>query len=144
MMPKNCGNASSCASSWLLVSEFGASGKTNMFGNINDCGVNPNKCSGNSHITLLEFVGNYLYIGFDNSSHGANVWRTDMSGISSGKAPSESSFNLVNDFGLDGSTTNIKIFSHITINDSGRDWLIISTRDGICPVKLYRTSNSTN
>ncbi len=135
MMPKNCGTASQCADAWTLVAEYGSSGKTNMQGRNSTVG------SGNTHITLLEFVGNYIYIGFDNSTSGANIWRADMSGIPSGSIPAESAFSMVNIPGLDGTTTNQKIFSHITVNDSGTDWLLLTTRDGTDALKIYRTAN---
>jgi hypothetical protein len=142
MMPKNCGSASACASSWMLVAEYGSTGKTNMASNTDDCGSSPNKCTSNTHATLLEFVGNYLYIGFDNATYGANIWRTDMSSITSGSAPAETSFEMVNINGLDGTLTNQKLFSHITINEAGTDWLILTTRDGNNSVQIYRTANN--
>jgi hypothetical protein len=100
---------------------------------------------------LLEFVGSYLYLGFDNQDHGANVWRVDMNSATctgsascatSGNYPAEASFAIVNDvLGLDGSATNQRIFSHVTVNDTGKDWLILATRDGTNSMKIYRTSN---
>jgi len=125
------------ASKWQLVAEYSSSGKTNMQGN-DARGAN------NTHASLLEFVGNYLYIGFDNATNGANIWRADMSGIPSGSAPAESAFTMVNIPGLDGSSTNQKIYSHITINEGGTDWLILTTRDGSNAVRIYRTANGQN
>ena len=142
MMPANCGSASSCASSWVLVAEYGSTGMTNMAGNTTDCGSSPNKCTSNTHTTLLEFVGNYIYVGFDNASYGANIWRADMSSVASGSTPAENTFEMVNINGLDGTLTNQKLFSHITINEAGTDWLILTTRDGSNSVQIYRTSNS--
>jgi hypothetical protein len=134
MLPKNCGTDTQCADAWILAAENGTTGKTNMQGN-DTIGSN------NTHITLLEFVGDYLYIGFDNAADGANIWRTDMSSVSSGSIPSEGDFTMVNIAGLDGTSTNQKIFSHISVNDSGTDWLIITTRDGGSAVQIYRTAN---
>jgi hypothetical protein len=129
------------ASKWKLVAEYGATDKTNMAGNEGDCGTTPNKCTANSHATLLEFVGDYLYIGFDNATHGANIWRTDMNSVVSGDTPAEASFDMVNIPGLDGTATNQKVFSHVTVNESGTDWLIMTTRDGSDSVQIYRTAN---
>ena len=143
-MMKSCASASSCPpgpSDWVLVAEAGTSGQTNMSGNTGVCGTSPNLCLKNTHLTLLEFVGNYLYIGFDNVEHGANLWRTDMSAIPSGSTPTESSFNVVNGMALDGSSENQRIFSHITVNDSGKNWLVVATRDGTNAMKIYRTAN---
>jgi hypothetical protein len=112
-----------------------------MAGNTDDCGTSPNVCEENSHASLLEFVGDYIYIGFDNADYGANIWRTDMSAIPAGEAPTEASFEMVNITGLDGSATNQKLYSHVTFNDSGTDWLLLTTRDGTSAVQIYRTSN---
>ena len=114
------------------------SGETNMQGNNGSVGGN------NSHITLLEFVGDYLYVGFDNSADGSNVWRTDMSGITSGNTPAENSFSMVNIPGLDGTASNQRLFSHVTVTDSGTDWLILTTRDGTNSMQIYRTANGQN
>ena len=142
MMPKNCGNAASCASAWRLVAEFGSSGKSNMQGNSGDCGIFPNKCSANKQITLLEVVGSYIYVGFDNPDYGVNIWRTDMSSIPSGNTPGEANFKLVNDFGLDGKLSNKKLFSYISYIDSRNNWILVATGNGIDPVEIYRTSNN--
>jgi hypothetical protein len=125
---------------------------TTLSGNTTTCGSSPNnKCERNAHLTLLEFVGSYLYLGFDNQDHGANIWRVDMNSATctgsascatSGNYPAEASFAIVNDvLGLDGSATNQRIFSHVTVNDTGKDWLILATRDGTNSMKIYRTSN---
>lgn len=145
MMPKSCGNAASCQGAWVLVAEYGSTGKTNMAGNTTDCGA-PNKCLNNTHLTLLETVGSYLYIGYDNATDGANIWRTDMTSVVSGSTPAESAFVMVNIPGIEtgGGGANQKLFSHITVNDAGKDWLIITTRDGSSAVTVYRTANDQN
>ena len=48
---------------------------------------------------------------------------------------------LSNDFGIDGNSSNTKIFSHITYFDGTKNWLLVSTRNGDQAVRLYRTSN---
>jgi hypothetical protein len=148
MMPANCGSAASCAAAWQLVAEYGSTGKTNMRSN-NTIGAN------NTHITLLEFVGNWLYVGWDNATDGANVWRVDFNSATctgsqscmvSGNKPAETQFSIVNLPGIEsgGGGTNQKIFSHVTVNDAGKDWLIIITRDGSNAMKIYRTANDQN
>ncbi|AFM14722.1 Ig-like domain-containing protein [Turneriella parva] len=146
MLPKNCGTAAACAGAWLLVAEYGSTGKTNMASNTGSCGTSPNQCLSNTHATLLEFVGNYLYVGFDNATYGANVWRTDMTSVAQGSRPAETSFSIVNLPGIEsgGGGTNQKIFSHVTVNDAGKDWLVIITRDGSNAMKIYRTANDQN
>jgi hypothetical protein len=148
MMPANCGSAASCAAAWQLVAEYGSTGKTNMRSN-NTIGAN------NTHITLLEFVGNWLYVGWDNAIDGANVWRVDFNSptctgsqscMVSGNKPAETQFSMVNLPGIEsgGGGSNQKIFSHVTVNDAGKDWLIIATRDGSNAMKIYRTANDQN
>ena len=140
MLP-GCSSSVSCpatASEWKLVAEYGSSGKTNMQGN------NATVGSHNTHITLLEFVGDYIYVGYDNSTDGANIWRSDMGSVTSGNTPLESSFSIVNITGLDGTATNQRLFSHVTVHEGGTDWLIVATRDGTNSMKLYRTANNQN
>ena len=141
MLKKDCGTASECAANgWTMVAENGSTGRTDMGGNNSTVGEH------NTHLALLEFVGDYMYIGFDNDDpdEGANIWRVDMSSIDSGDTPSEGDFSMVNVPGLDGETTNQKLFSHITVNESGTDWLIMTTRDGTNSVQIYRTNNDQN
>lgn len=141
MLPKG---ASTTAADWVLVAENGSTGKSNMSGNTaaNQCGSAPNKCADNEHITLLEFNGDYMYVGYDNAVSGLNIWRTDMSSITSGTAPLETAFSLVSPgFGL-GDSTNSRIFNHLTINDGSTDYVVVVTRDGSNAVKIYRTNNN--
>ncbi len=146
MLPANCGNAAACATAWQLVAEYSTTGKTNMAANTGSCGTSPNQCLVNTHVSLLEFVGNYLYVGFDNATYGANVWRVDMTSVASGSLPAQTSFSIVNLPGIEsgGGGTNQKIFSHVTVNDAGKDWLVIITRDGSNAMKIYRTANDQN
>ncbi|MFO1480417.1 MAG: Ig-like domain-containing protein [Turneriella sp.] len=165
VLPRASGGSLNGAGQWQLIasrtftpptypngSALPSRKATTLSGNTTTCGTAPNnKCERNAHVTLLEFVGNYLYLGFDNQDHGANIWRVDMNSATctgsascatSGNYPAESSFAIVNDvLGLDGSATNQRIFSHVTVNDSGKDWLILATRDGTNSMKIYRTSN---
>lgn len=143
MMPANCGNATACRAAFTLVAEYGTSGKTNMQGlsAANQCGSAPNRCAANSHISLLEFNGNFLYVGFDNETYGLNLWRTDMSSINSGNTPAESAFSLVSPgFGIND-PTNTRIFTHTTIKDGATDFLVVISRDGGNAIKIYRTRN---
>lgn len=142
MLPQGTTGSPSVASDWELVAEYGSTGKTNMAGNVMDCdNSGSNLCEHNTHATLLEFVGDYIYIGFDNESFGANIWRASMEMVDSGDKPSESDFQMVNIPGLDGTVTNERLFSHVTVSDSGTDWLIVATRDGSNAMQLYRTAN---
>lgn len=130
MMKKNCGDSATCSSSgWQLVAERGTTGRTDM-GN-----------SKNSHLSLLEIVGNYLYIGYDNSVNGANIWRVNIASIPSGTPPTAFTQVQVNGIGPDSGGSNQKLFSHAVVNDDGKNWLIITTRDGLGAARIYRTAN---
>jgi len=144
MLPKNSGNAASARSAWVLVAEAGSTGRTDMSGNtaLDKCGVGTKCSQSNTHLTLLEMNGNFLYIGYDNADFGLNVWRVDMSAISSGTPPTESQFQLLSPgFGLGDPTEIQRIFWHITYNDGGKDFVAIVSRNGTSPLKIFRTSN---
>lgn len=99
----------------------------------------------------MKILSTVFDIGFDNQDYGANIWRVDFTSstctgstscITPGNVPAETSFSIVNSvLGLDGSASNQRIFSHLTVNDAGKDWLILATRDGSDSMKIYRTSN---
>ncbi|MBE7436959.1 MAG: hypothetical protein HS115_00790 [Spirochaetales bacterium] len=131
MLPKGTTGSPKGAADWVLVAENGTTGKTNM------------GTSNNTHFSLLEIVGDYLYIGFDNATGGASVYRVDISGYASGTAPAQGNFSIVNVQGIDasGGGTNVKIFSHVTVEEGGTNWLIITTRDGTGAMRIYRTAN---
>ncbi|MCP4179751.1 MAG: hypothetical protein GY756_18485 [bacterium] len=147
MLPKNSGDAASAQAAWTLVAEAGSSGRTDMSGNTaaNKCGDSPNKCIdnwGNTHISLLEMNGDYMYIAYDNNEYGLNIWRVDMSGVTSGTAPSESEFQLLSPgFGLGNSSEFTRIFWHLSYNDGGKDFLTIIAGNGVDPIKIFRTGN---
>lgn len=134
MLPKGTTATPKGANDWILVAENSTSGKSNM------------GYANNSHLSLLDFVGNTLYVGYDNATNGANIWRVDMTSFPSGTAPSLAQFQIVNIAGIEsgGGGSNQKIFGHSVIQDSGVNWLIIITRDGSSSMKIYRTSNSQN
>lgn len=134
MLPKGTTASPKGGNDWILVAENGTSGKSNM------------GYANNSHLSLLEFVGNSLYIGYDNAVNGANIWRVDMSSFASGTSPSLAQFQIVNIAGIESGSggSNQKIFGHSVVQDSGVNWLIIITRDGSSSMKIYRTSNGQN
>ena len=142
MLPQGTTGSPKGAADWVLVAENGTTGKTNMAANTGSCGTGPNKCQSNTHLSLLEFVGTYS----------SNVWRVDFnSGTCTGGAacttgltPAETQFSMVNIPGIDGTATNQRIFTHVTMNDAGKDWLVIVTRDGSSAMKIYRTANDQN
>jgi hypothetical protein len=146
-LPANCGNAAACQASWTFIGD-GTSYTTQMSGaewlnGIDQAG----KTANNKYITLLEVVGDRLYVGFDNGVDGLNVWRTKAL-ISN--PTTESNFEAVcetghecfspdKQFGLDGGDT--KIFDSISVNDAGTDFLIFNARTGTSAVRVYRSTN---
>ncbi len=143
MLPKAASGSYSTATDWVLVAEAGSSGRSDMSGNTDpaECGSAPNKCLSNSHISMLEFNGDYMYVGFDNPNHGLNMWKVDMSTVNSGSTPTETAFTLVSPgFGI-GDSSNTRIFNHLTINDGSKDYLVVVTRNGSNAIKIYRTNN---
>ena len=130
------------AGDWILVAETGATGRSDMSAH-SSCIAGVNRCdSENTHITLLETNDTFLYIGFDNATHGVNIWRVDLAGITSGTAPSVNQFDLVGGFGLADNTANTRLFSSASLNVSGSDHLIVLTGNGTGPLSLYRTDNN--
>lgn len=141
VLPKNSGNAVPAQGSWILAAENGVTGETDMGGNHLSAGA------ANTHITLLEFNGNFLYIGYDNALNGLNIWRTDVSLLPSGSVPAEADFTLLSVFGLNDSSGspdpagNTRVFSSLTLNEAGVDYLVFTTGNGTNPVRVYRTTN---
>ncbi len=66
-----------------------------------------------------------------------------MSAVASGAILSQGDFTQVhvNGIGPDSGGLNQKLFSHAVVNDDGKNWLIITTRDGLGAARIYRTSN---
>lgn len=142
MLPAGTTASPKGAGDWVLVAEAGTTGRTDMSGNAG-CISGANRCdTENTHITLLEFNGDYLYIGYDNATHGANVWRADLSAVVSGTVLTESSFTLVGDFGLGFGAGVTRIFSEVTVGDGSTDFLLLMAGDGINPLKVFRTDNN--
>ncbi|RME88649.1 MAG: hypothetical protein D6767_09830 [Candidatus Hydrogenedentota bacterium] len=154
MLPKGTTGAPKGAADWILVAERSAGDGRSDMSDKAECGTAPNKCdTENTHITLLEFNGSYMYIGYDNATYGVNIWRVDFNNaastggaIPSGTAPLESDFSLAHtNFGLTGTnktTADTRIFSSATVNDGGVDYLILTTGDGTNPVNVFRTKNN--
>ncbi len=142
MLPKGTSGAPKGSSDWIHVADAGISDRTDLSGNA-ACISGVNRCdTENTHITLLEFNGNYLYIGYDNATYGANLWRVDMSAVSSGTAPAESDFALVSTFGLGDAVNNTRFFAHVTANDGGTDYLYLLAGNGTNALRLFRTNNN--
>ncbi len=79
--------------------------------------------------------GTYIYVGFDNTTDGVRIYRTNVTN------PAESDFTLIGTAGL-GDPTNIKeIYSAISIQ-SGTDYYIyVSAGKNATPVSVFRQVN---
>ncbi|MDH4200257.1 MAG: hypothetical protein OEV66_07765, partial [Spirochaetia bacterium] len=155
-------NGSYGGSAWKLVAEYGSTGKTIMAGASWSGGSNQtNLTLTNTEITLLVANGNRLYIGFDNASYGANIWRTkdktlfaNYSTLGVNAYPAlESDFEAVcaagnactdpsMEFGFGSGASVNRIFDGITANDAGTDYVVVNAGDGINPLKIYRNTNN--
>ncbi len=144
-LPANCGSATACQSAWELVAEYNNTGRTDMSDATWHGGSEQTlKTANNSHITMLVKNGNRLYIGFDNSAYGVNIWRTKK-GVT--RPSSGSDFEAVyqtentspeanKQFGL-GEQSSTKIHSSISVNG----YLIFTTISETGQTYLYRGSN---
>jgi hypothetical protein len=111
--------------SWSLVADNGG-GLTDM-GNIK-----------NSSATLLVANGDRLYIGYDNSNDGVEVWRT-KSGVTEPFFASD--FEQVATSGLGDQANNQRIYHGLSINDRGENYLWILCGKSGGTVRVYRTKN---
>jgi len=103
------------------------------------CGV-PNKCdTENTHISLLEVNGNYLYIGLENATYGLNIWRVNMASFPSGQVPAKSAFALVSSFGLGNAAVNKRVFSTTRYVVGTDEYLFVSTGNGSGNTNIFRT-----
>jgi hypothetical protein len=111
--------------SWSLVADNGT-GVCNM--------GNPN----NSAASLLVVNGDRLYIGYDNSNTGVQVWRT-LDGVTEPLA--EGDFEPVSTDGFGDPANNQRIYHGLSISSGGEDylWLLSGKSGGI--IHVYRTNN---
>jgi hypothetical protein len=135
---------------WQFIGNL-VSGRTDMGGATWTDGVGQAaKTVNNTEVTLLEVNGNRLYIGFDNSNAGVNIWRT-KSGISS--PAGENDFEAVcqtgnqcaasaSQFGFGDSINNTRIFDSTSVEDAGTYFLILNSGNGSNGLKIFRSANN--
>ncbi|MBK8396631.1 MAG: hypothetical protein IPL26_15530 [Leptospiraceae bacterium] len=125
-------NPTTCeAGEWSLVAENGSSGKTNM------------NMSTNKEISILTKNGSQLYIGYDNATTGAQIWRT-KSGVTD--PISESDFEQIGANGFGDPSNNLELYSSVSLEQSGSFYMYVTTgRPGSTPVqplRIYRQVNA--
>ncbi len=112
-------------SSWSLVADYGMG--------ISDMGN-----SNNTAASLLVVNGDRLYIGYDNSTDGIQVWRT-MAGKTDPILASD--FEPVSTDGFGDPANNQRIYHGLSIASGGTDYLwLISGKSG-GSIRFYRTKN---
>jgi hypothetical protein len=94
----------------------------------------------NVYTTLLVANGDYLYVGFDNSSTGVEVWRTNNSDAS-GPA-SYSDFSQIGSDGLGYPSLYKSLWSAISVNQGGNYYIYLSAGNGVQPVAIFRQRNN--
>ncbi len=104
----------------------------------NGSGISNMSIAGNTEISLLVANGDRLYMGFDNTGTGVQVFRT-KSGVTDPSA--ESDFEMVSSAGLGDGFNNKRIFHGLSISDGGTDYLWVLCGKAAGKLRLYRTSN---
>lgn len=126
---------------WILVAETGATGRSDMSARP-ACTLAVNQCdTENTHVSLLEINGTYLYVGFDNAAFGLNIWRTNLAAVASGSAPTASSFELVGGFGLGSATVYTRLFANLSYSVGGSDFVVLLAGNGTGSMSVFRTGN---
>jgi hypothetical protein len=110
----------------MLIADNGM-GITNM-GNMNS-----------KKVTLLVVNGDRLYIGFDNSVDGVQVWRT-LPGVTDPLA--EADFEPITLDGLGDPPDNQKVYHGFSSADASNSYLwLLCGRDGV-DLRVFRTNNN--
>jgi hypothetical protein len=111
--------------SWSLVANNGSG--------VCDMG-NPN----NSAASLLVVNGDRLYIGYDNSVEGFQLWRTNAGVIT---PSSIADFEPVSTDGFGDPANNQRIYHGLSISSGGVNYLWLLSGKSGGAVSVYRTSN---
>jgi hypothetical protein len=112
-------------SSWTLVADNG-SGVTSM------------GYANNTALSLLVVNGDRLYIGFDNSSGGLQVWRS-LDGVTNPQF--ESDFEPVTMDGFGDPAFNQRIYHGLSIADKTKNYLWLLCGKSGDSLRVFRTSN---
>jgi hypothetical protein len=111
--------------SWSLVADNG--------NGMSDMGI-----SDNSAASLLVVNRDHLYIGYDNSNTGIQVWRT-AAGVTDPKVQSD--FEPVSTDGFGDPANNQRIYHSLSISSGGKDYLWLLSGKSGGAVRVYRTAN---
>jgi len=112
-------------STWSLVADNGT-GITDM-GNSN-----------NEFFSLLVVNGERLYIGYDNSTNGINLWRTKDSVTDPAL---ESDFEAVSTDGFGDSANNQVLYHSLSVSSGGTAYLWLLSGKSGQSLRIYRTKN---
>jgi len=104
----------------------------------NGIGITDMSYSNNNSITLLIVNGDRLYVGYDNSTEGIQIWRTSA-GVTD--PVSALDFEPVSIDGFGDPAENQRIYHGLSISNGGTDylWLLCGKSGG--SVRVYRSTN---
>jgi len=104
----------------------------------NGTGISNMSNSNNSHVTLLVVNGERLYIGYNNSSDGLQIWRT-KSCITD--PATEIDFESVSTDGFGDAVNNKEIYHSLSmyVNSTDYLWVLCGSESG--SLRVYRTMN---
>ena len=142
MLPAGSTASPSGAADWRLVAGTMGTNRTDMSENA-ACTAAVNQCdTENTHITLLEVSGNFLYIGFDNETYGVNLWSINLATVASGTVPTQADFTPASSFGLGDAARFRRIFSSSTINFNGINYLHLVAGNGTGAGAVFKAANN--
>jgi hypothetical protein len=117
---------------WSLVMQRSASGSPAPATDVRE--------RNNAYSTLLVANGDYLYVGFDNSSTGVEIWRTNNSGASGPSGYGD--FAQIGSDGLGDGTLYKSLWSTISVNQGADYYIYVSAGNGVQPVAIFRQRNN--
>jgi hypothetical protein len=105
----------------------------------NGSGISDMGNADNSAASLLVVNGDRLYIGYDNSSNGVQLWRTVL-GVTDPNI--EADFEPVSTDGFGDPVNNQRIYHGLSISSGGEDYLWLLSGKSGGTVSVYRTNNN--
>ncbi len=87
----------------------------------------------NTAISVMQVNGDYLYIGFDNTIHGATLWKTGVSSITGA-----SNFTQSSSAGMNKGVAYKYLFSSASQEKYGKDYIYVTIGDDFDSIKVIR------
>ena len=86
---------------------------------------------------MLVANGDYLYVGFDNSVDGVQIYRTNAANPSG-----ENDFTQIGSNGLGTPSLYKSLWSAISISQGADYYIYVSAGNGVQPVAIFRQKNN--